>query len=120
MKTILLIITFMVVSCGMEPAPRRPYRPPAPPPTPTDPTDPQPPIPPGPADPWRDEIKALVSEQCALAGCHAGAGFLRSGGSLKASSSLSRIQSGNMPKKSSPNYGLYNDAKKRAFIDFLQ
>ena len=116
MKTVLILIS-LVVSCGLEPA-ERPYRP-QPLPAPPRPTDQDPP-PPGPSDPWNDEIKALVKEQCALAGCHAGASYLRSGESFKASPSLSRIQSGNMPKKSSPNYGLYNDAKKRAFIDYLQ
>ena len=111
MKTVFILISLMVASCGLEPT-ERPYRP-LPVPAPPGDRDP-------PGDPWEDEIKALVKEQCALAGCHAGASYLRSGESFKASSSLSRIQSGNMPKRSSPNFGLYNDAKKRAFIDYLQ
>lgn len=82
--------------------------------------DQPPPLPPpAKVDPWSEEIQGLVKETCALAGCHAGASFLATGESFKASSSLSRIQSGNMPKKSSPNIGLYNDDKKRILLDYL-
>lgn len=102
----ILAIVFLLASCGMEPS-NRSYEPgPTTTPPPGDGT-------------WNGEVKALVQEQCALAGCHAGAGFLRTGAAFKASSSLRRIQSGNMPLRSSPNYGLYNAAKKRTFIDYL-
>ena len=109
MKT-LAIAAFLLASCGY-PSGEKSKREPAPAPAPTPPptTD---------KGDW-PEIKPLVDEQCALSGCHAGASFLATAEAMKASSSLRRIQSGNMPLKTSPNYSLYNSSKRRKFIDYL-
>ena len=105
----ILAIVFLLSSCGYEPSGKT-YEPPQ---------TPQPPQPPGgAANDWA-AIKPLVDEQCALSGCHAGAAFLSTGASFKASNSLRRIESGNMPVKTSANYSLYNSAKRRKFIDYL-
>lgn len=63
--------------------------------------------------------KVVIDEQCASAGCHAGAAFTQNAAAFKASTSRKRIISGSMPKKSGPNYQIYNNAKKKTLLDFL-
>lgn len=109
MRTLIATL-FLLGGCGLDPGGNDYREEPAPAPSPTPNPDP---------DPWSAEIQGLVKEQCALAGCHAGATFVSSGTAFRASSSLRRIQSGNMPLRSSPNYGIYNDTKKRKLIDYL-
>jgi len=110
MKNFIMMFA-LLSSCGLDPSGEPEYREPRP----AAPV----PVPQQPVNPWSSEIKSLVQEQCGLAGCHAGASFIASGESFKASSSLRRVQSGNMPLRSSPNYGIYNDSKKRKLIDYL-
>lgn len=67
-----------------------------------------------------DLVKPIIDEQCALAGCHAGAPFLQSERAFKASSqSRALIANGRMPLRNSPNYALYNQTKKNALLAFF-
>ena len=63
--------------------------------------------------------KVVIDEQCAVSGCHAGAGFTQSGPAFKNSTARQRINSGNMPKKSGPNYAIYNSKKKQILLEYL-
>lgn len=101
------LILLFVIACGTEP------RQPAPAPTPAPP--------PSGGDDWETSIKPLVAEQCALSGCHAGASFLATGRAMKASgSSASLIARDKMPKRSSPNYDLWTNAKKAKLLNYLR
>lgn len=101
------LILMFLVACGSEsPRPRVPKTPTAPQPIPGD-------------EDWND-IKPLVQEQCALSGCHAGAPFLATGRAMKASKSAALIRRGRMPKSSSPNFDLYNNAKKSRLLKYLE
>jgi hypothetical protein len=63
-------------------------------------------------------LKPVIDEQCALSGCHAGQRFLQTEAAFKASSSLQRITSGNMPR-ANRNSDLWTDEKKQRMISFL-
>ena len=65
------------------------------------------------------EAKAVIDEQCANAGCHAGDSFIKTAEAFKASSAKARIKNRSMPKRSGPNYNLYSAAKKKILLDFL-
>lgn len=107
MKFIIMII--FLFGCGTEPSkrPREPRNPGGVTPPPS-----------GGDEDW-DDIKPLVQEQCALSGCHAGAGFLATGRAMKASSSANLIARDKMPKPQSPNYDFYNAKKKQRLLNYL-
>lgn len=65
-------------------------------------------------------VKAVIDEQCAVSGCHAGAAFVQNGPAFKASSAGVRVGNDSMPKKTGPNYDKYNAEKKKILTDFLK
>ena len=95
---------FFLVGCGNEPSGTE--APPAPPPV----------VVPG----AFAKVKVVIDEQCANAGCHAGAGFVQNAAAFKASSAKVRIANGSMPKRSGPNFDLYSDVKRKILLDFLK
>lgn len=108
----------LLIGCGNDPSGDDPpdviiHQPPAPPPTP----------PPGPPEPkpvvWAGDIQNLVKQNCALSGCHAGAGFVTTEGAFKASAAAQVISNGRMPPRYSPNYESWSDEKKLRILKFL-
>ena len=104
---ILVCFLLLMVGCGIEPSGETPC------PTPNKP------IPPSPRPVSFAVAKVVIDEQCAVSGCHAGAAFTQNAAAFKDSSSRQRINSGNMPKKSGPNYAIYNSTKKQILLNFL-
>jgi len=47
---------------------------------------------------WDNNVKPIVTANCALAGCHATAAFVKSPAAFLASASKARVASGNMPR----------------------
>ena len=47
---------------------------------------------------WTNTVQPIVAANCALAGCHAAAGFVKSPAAFLGSKSKVRVASGNMPK----------------------
>jgi hypothetical protein len=104
----LIILFLFITGCGLDPSGSENVTPPA---------GPAPrPVPKAPS--WT-LVEPVVKEQCALSGCHAGAAFVQSGAAFKASAAKKRIESGNMPKQSSPNYPLYNTSKRDLMLAYL-
>ena len=106
---ILACLLLLMVGCGVDPSGEAHDQTPAPLPAPL----------PSPSPISFAVATVVTDEQCASSGCHAGAGFLQNAAAFKASSARQRINAGNMPKKSGPNYALYNSAKKKTLLDFL-
>lgn len=73
---------------------------------------------PGSDEEFANVIEPILADSCALSGCHATAGFVKSGAAFKASSSLSRIQSGNMPKPG-PGLDAFSSADKAKVLAYL-
>jgi len=84
------------------------------------PVDPSPPGPSPKPSEWTAVVKPIVDEQCATAGCHAGAAFVQTGAAFKASNARVRISNDSMPKRQGPNFGLYNATKKKILLDYLK
>ena len=64
-------------------------------------------------------VLPIIDKHCALAGCHAGAGFVSNGPAFKSSSSKAKIQADLMPLRSSPNYDSWGDDEKAKLLEYL-
>jgi len=89
------------------------------------PQEPSNPNPPNPTDPgggaitFSGTIKPLLDKNCALTGCHAGAGFLASESGFLNSNSKIRVGNGTMPPQYSPSYSQWTQKEKALFSDYF-
>ena len=69
---------------------------------------------------WARDIEPIAVESCGQAGCHAGAGFLRSEAAFRASDVKRRISNDSMPLRQAANYYLWEDgSRKTKILQFL-
>jgi hypothetical protein len=66
------------------------------------------------------QIQPNLRANCALSNCHAGAAFLSNEASFRRSSSCSRTENDNMPRRNSPRYNQWiSDPRlKDSIVDF--
>lgn len=64
------------------------------------------------------DIKPILTDNCALSGCHAGAPMLETAKNFINSNSPKRIINGSMPPSYSPKYGQWTPEDKRVILEW--
>ena len=65
---------------------------------------------------FNSTVKPVLDQHCALSGCHAGAGFVKSESGFKNSNGPKRVINGSMPPSYSPTYGAFGREEKQAIL----
>lgn len=68
---------------------------------------------------WDTTIKPIIADSCAISGCHAAAGFVKTEAAFRASASKIRITNNNMPVPGSKGADEFSAADKAAVLTFL-
>jgi len=66
------------------------------------------------------EIKPIIDRSCAVSGCHANSGFIKSGDAFRKSKALVRLENGSMPKKPSAAADQFSVVDKEKLLAYLR
>ena len=115
MRKIIIMLSFIFGSCGLDPKgdEKVEYRDYPPQPTPAPGPSPEP--------GGFSKVRKIMEESCGFNGCHSSqASFITTEAGLRASSAQTRILNGSMPPNYAQNYYLWEDgARKKTILDFL-